>query len=95
MTSSPAFRNKGGVRAWPTPAGVPVSNRSPARKVMPNDNSSIKIGNGNLLLSANSQLDSPLAWAALSWLSILDIVLFLAVAALEWLATPWARAAAH
>ena len=52
-------------------------------------------GLGNLLLSANSQLDSPLAWAALLWLSILGIVLFLVVAALEWLAMPWARAAAH
>ena len=33
---------------------------------------------GNLLLSANSQLDGPLAWAALVWLSVLGIVLFLA-----------------
>ena len=28
-------------------------------------------GLGNLLLTANSQLDSPLAWAALVWLSVM------------------------
>jgi Binding-protein-dependent transport system inner membrane component len=31
-------------------------------------------GLGNLLLTANSQLDSALAWAALIWLSILGIL---------------------
>lgn len=36
-------------------------------------------GLGNLLLTANSQLDSPLAWAALVWLSVLGILLFAAV----------------
>ena len=35
-------------------------------------------GLGNLLLTANSQLDSPLAWAALVWLSVLGILLFTA-----------------
>jgi NitT/TauT family transport system permease protein len=52
-------------------------------------------GLGNLLLSANSQLDSPLAWAALIWLSLLGVLLFLAVAAAEWLLMPWARLPAH
>jgi NitT/TauT family transport system permease protein len=48
-------------------------------------------GLGNLLLSANSQLDGPLAWAALLWLSVLGIGLFLLVAATEWIVMPWAR----
>ena len=46
-------------------------------------------GLGNLLLTANSQLDSALAWAALVWLSILGIVLFVAVALAERLLLPW------
>jgi NitT/TauT family transport system permease protein len=49
-------------------------------------------GLGNLLLSANSQLDSALAWAALLWLSILGIVLFALVALAERLLMPWAHA---
>jgi NitT/TauT family transport system permease protein len=52
-------------------------------------------GLGNLLLTANSQLDSPLAWAALIWLSALGILLFGAVAAAERIAMPWAEAAHH
>lgn len=52
-------------------------------------------GLGNLLLSANSQLDSPLAWAALVWLSALGVALFLAVAAVEWLVMPWSRLQTH
>ena len=47
-------------------------------------------GLGNLLMSANSQLDSPLAWAALIWLSLLGILLFAAVALVERVVTPWA-----
>jgi NitT/TauT family transport system permease protein len=46
-------------------------------------------GLGNLLLAANSQLESPLAWAALIWLSALGIVLFAAVALVERLVVPW------
>lgn len=46
-------------------------------------------GLGNLLLSANSQLDGPLAWAALVWLSVLGIVLFLGVVVAERLLMPW------
>jgi NitT/TauT family transport system permease protein len=46
-------------------------------------------GLGNLLLSANSQLDSALAWAALVWLSALGILLFAAVVLAERILTPW------
>jgi NitT/TauT family transport system permease protein len=49
-------------------------------------------GLGNLLLTANSQLDSALAWAALIWLSMLGIVLFAAVALAQRLLMPWAAA---
>jgi NitT/TauT family transport system permease protein len=49
-------------------------------------------GLGNLLLTANSQLDSALAWAALVWLSILGILLFAAVALAQRLLMPWAEA---
>lgn len=48
-------------------------------------------GLGNLLLTANSQLESPLAWAALIWLSALGILLFAAVSLAERLAMPWAE----
>lgn len=50
-------------------------------------------GLGNLLLAANAQLDGPLAWAALVWLSALGILLFAAVALVERLVMPWQRAA--
>lgn len=52
-------------------------------------------GLGNLLLSANSQLDGPLAWAALLWLSVLGIILFVAVAFAERLLMPWAHTGQH
>ena len=52
-------------------------------------------GLGNLLLTANSQLDSPLAWAALVWLSVLGIVLFGAVVAVERLVMPWSEMEGH
>ena len=52
-------------------------------------------GLGNLLLSANSQLDGPLAWAALVWLSALGIALFLGVVLAERLLMPWAEAGHH
>jgi NitT/TauT family transport system permease protein len=48
-------------------------------------------GLGNLLLTANSQLDGPLAWAALVWLSVLGIVLFAVVSLTERLVMPWAE----
>ena len=50
---------------------------------------------GNLLLTANSQLDTPLAWAALITLSLLGILLFLAVAIAEKLLMPWNSSAVH
>jgi NitT/TauT family transport system permease protein len=52
-------------------------------------------GLGNLVLAANAQLDGPLAWAALVWLSALGILLFAAVALVERLMMPWERAARH
>jgi NitT/TauT family transport system permease protein len=52
-------------------------------------------GLGNLLLTANSQLDSPLAWAALVWLSVLGIGLFGAVVAVERLVMPWSEVGHH
>jgi NitT/TauT family transport system permease protein len=52
-------------------------------------------GLGNLLLSANSQLEGPLAWAALVWLSVLGIVLFTAVVVAERLLMPWAQIGQH
>jgi len=52
-------------------------------------------GLGNLLLSANSQLNGPLAWAALIWLSVLGIVLFVAVVVCERIFMPWAEASTH
>ncbi len=52
-------------------------------------------GFGNLLLSANSQLNGPLAWAALVWLSLLGVVLFIAVVLAQKLIMPWADVARH
>jgi NitT/TauT family transport system permease protein len=52
-------------------------------------------GLGNLLLSANSQLEGPLAWAALVWLSVLGIVLFAAVVFAERLLMPWGQIGQH
>jgi NitT/TauT family transport system permease protein len=52
-------------------------------------------GLGNLLLSANSQLDSPLAWAALVWLSVLGILLFAAVVVAERIVMPWSESGHH
>jgi NitT/TauT family transport system permease protein len=52
-------------------------------------------GLGNLLLSANAQLDGPLAWAALIWLSVLGIALFGAVVAAQKLIMPWADGGRH
>ena len=52
-------------------------------------------GLGTLLLSANSQLDGPLAWAALVWLSVLGMVLFLGVVLAERILMPWAGSGHH
>ena len=47
-------------------------------------------GLGNLLLTANSQLNSPLVWASLTVLSVLGVVLYGLVVAAEKLLMPWA-----
>jgi NitT/TauT family transport system permease protein len=52
-------------------------------------------GLGNLLLTANSQLDSALAWAALLWLSVLGILLFVMVVIAERIVMPWAEVGRH
>lgn len=52
-------------------------------------------GLGNLLLTANSQLDGPLAWAALVWLSALGILLFAAVVLAERIVMPWSEFGHH
>ncbi|MCK9913290.1 ABC transporter permease [Microbacteriaceae bacterium K1510] len=46
-------------------------------------------GLGFLLLTATSQLDTPLAFAALFALSILGILVYLLVEIVEWLIAPW------
>ena len=52
-------------------------------------------GLGNLLQTANSQLNSALAWAALVWVSILGIFLFALVAIAERLMMPWGLNGGH
>ena len=46
-------------------------------------------GLGFLLMSATSQINSPLAFAALFALSALGILAYLLVVAIEWLLSPW------
>jgi NitT/TauT family transport system permease protein len=46
-------------------------------------------GLGNLMLVANSQINMPLAFAALFGLAILGVALYAAVVAVEWLLDPW------
>lgn len=48
-------------------------------------------GLGNLLLVANSQVDTPLAWASLVALSVLGMVMFAGVVAAERILMPWAE----
>lgn len=52
-------------------------------------------GLGNTLLTANSQLDSALAWAALVWLSALGILLFGLVVLAERIVMPWSGVGRH
>lgn len=47
-------------------------------------------GLGNLLLTANSQLNSPLVWASLTVLSVLGVILYGLVVVAEKLLMPWA-----
>ena len=48
-------------------------------------------GLGYLLLSASARLDSVLSFSALISLTLLGLVLYAAVALLEWIAVPWRR----
>jgi NitT/TauT family transport system permease protein len=52
-------------------------------------------GLGNLLMVANSQINSPLAWASLVVLSVLGILLFAAVVLAERIFMPWAEENRH
>lgn len=52
-------------------------------------------GLGTLLLTANSQMNTPLSWAALVILSILGILLYAAVVLAERLIMPWAEVHDH
>jgi NitT/TauT family transport system permease protein len=52
-------------------------------------------GLGNLLLTANSQLNSPLVWASLVVLSVLGMVLYGAVVLAEKILMPWAQDSDH
>lgn len=49
-------------------------------------------GLGYLMIHANAQLHIDLVFAAIVYLSLMAIGLFLAVSAVEWLALPWRRA---
>ena len=49
-------------------------------------------GLGNLLLVANSQVNAPLVWASLTFLSMLGMVLFAAVVLAERILMPWPTA---
>lgn len=48
-------------------------------------------GLGNLLLTANSQINTPLAFASLFVLALLGIALYGTVAAAEWALSPWLK----
>jgi NitT/TauT family transport system permease protein len=52
-------------------------------------------GLGNLMLVANSQINIPLAFAALFGLALIGILLYSAVAAVEWALRPWFAEIAH
>ena len=52
-------------------------------------------GLGNLLLTANSLLNTPLAWAALLVLSVLGMILYAIVVVAEKLLMPWATDTGH
>ena len=52
-------------------------------------------GLGNLLLMANSQLNTPLVWASLVVLSVLGMILYAAVVAAEKILMPWAPDGDH
>jgi len=52
-------------------------------------------GLGNLVLSANAQVNLPLVWAALVFLSILGMMLYAATVVAERILTPWVESASQ
>jgi NitT/TauT family transport system permease protein len=52
-------------------------------------------GLGNLVLSANAQVNLPLVWAALVFLSILGMMLYAATVIAERILMPWVESARH
>jgi NitT/TauT family transport system permease protein len=52
-------------------------------------------GLGNLVLSANAQVNQPLVWAALVFLSFLGMMLYAAVVLAERIFAPWVESARH
>ena len=52
-------------------------------------------GLGNLLLTANSQLNTPLVWASLVVLSVLGMLLYGAVVLAEKVLMPWGADSGH
>jgi NitT/TauT family transport system permease protein len=52
-------------------------------------------GLGNLVLSANAQVNLPLVWAALVFLSILGMMLYGSVVVAERILMPWAEGGVH
>jgi NitT/TauT family transport system permease protein len=52
-------------------------------------------GLGNLVLSANAQVNQPLVWAALVFLSVLGMMLYAAVVVAERILMPWVESARH
>ena len=50
---------------------------------------------GNLLLTANSQLNTPVVWASLVVLSVLGMILYGAVVLAEKILMPWGPDSAH
>src|SRR5579859_23643 len=58
---SPAFKNSGGLRAKPTPLGVPVAMMSPASSVMPCERMEMMLRTSNSILAVvSSCLVTPL-----------------------------------
>jgi NitT/TauT family transport system permease protein len=54
--------------------------------------SSPQIGLGSVIVNAGVNADTPLAFAAIALLAIMSVVLYYAIAGLERLLLPWARA---
>jgi NitT/TauT family transport system permease protein len=48
-------------------------------------------GLGSVIVLSGSSADTPLAFASITLLALMSVVLFYAIVALEWLVLPWAR----